>query len=140
MGVLQIKWTLITESGRRSVQILIAGRQAVTRQAMKRLLQTRNELDVVGEAADAGKLMTQVEALCPDLVLLDVDLPGGSMGDLISTLRRLDARPAVIVLSAWPEAEGAALSAGADAFVFKGDPPKSLLIAVEAIRLRSDYE
>jgi DNA-binding NarL/FixJ family response regulator len=95
---------------------------------------------VVGEAADNGELMTQVEAGRPDLVLLDEDLPGGPMSETISALRRLGFPLAVIAISGRLESEQAALAAGADAFVSKGDPPKRLLIAIESIRLRGDYE
>jgi DNA-binding NarL/FixJ family response regulator len=84
--------------------------------------------------------MTQGEAQRPDLVLLDEDLAGGPMGETISALRRLDFPPAVIAISGRLESEQAALAAGADAFVSKGDPPKRLLIAIESIRLRGDYE
>jgi DNA-binding NarL/FixJ family response regulator len=62
------------------------------------------------------------------------------MGDLISALRHLDFHPAVIALDVRLETEQAALAAGADIYVFKGDPPKRLLIAIESIRLRNDYE
>jgi len=85
---------------------------------------------VVGESADAQNLLTQVEASCPDLVLLDWELPGLEANSLLSALRAHCPLLKVIALSGRPEARQAALAAGVDAFVSKGDPPEQLLAAV----------
>ena len=99
------------------------------------LVETRLGLEVIGEAKDYEELMNLVMANQPDLILLDEDLPGVELGELITTLRGLDFSPAVIVLNEKPETEEAALAAGADAFVYKGDHPKRLLIAVQSVRI-----
>jgi len=120
------------------MQIVIAGTQAVTRRAMNLLLVTRLGVEVVGEAGDESELMNLVKANRPDLVLLEEDLPGAQLGDLIPALRGLEFNPAVIVLDERPETEQAALAAGADAFVYKGDHPNNLLVAIEAIRMKRE--
>jgi DNA-binding NarL/FixJ family response regulator len=104
------------------------------------LVRARLGLEVIGEAGDSEELIYLVEAKQPDLVLLDDDLPGVGLADLIPTLRGLDLPPAVIVLNEQPETEEVALAAGADAFVYKGDHPKQLLIAIESIRLERQGE
>jgi CheY-like chemotaxis protein len=73
----------------------------------------------------------QVEATQPDLVLPDWELPGLRTHAHLSTLRTLCPRLKVIGLSGRPEARQAALTARADAFVSKGDPPERLLAAVD---------
>jgi DNA-binding NarL/FixJ family response regulator len=120
------------------MRIVIAGTQAVSRRALNLLLVARLRVDVVGEAEDEGELMNLVKANKPDLVLLEEDLPGAQLGDLIPALREFDFNPAVIVLDERPETEQLALAAGADAFVYKGDSPKRLLIAIEAIRMKRE--
>ena len=120
---------------RQSVQILIASSRAVTRRALKGLLQTRPDLVVVAEAADAQEMLEQAEANSPDVVLLDSGLFNGPQEDLVASLRQLECQPKVVVLGFSSEKGRAARAAGADAFVSKGDPPKSLLTSLYAVQL-----
>ena len=83
---------------RQSVQILIASSRAVTRRALKGLLQTRPDLVVVAEAADAQEMLEQAEANSPDVVLLDSGLFNGPQEDLVASLRQLECQPKVVVL------------------------------------------
>jgi two-component system response regulator NreC len=105
------------------------------RRALKTLLGTRPGLEVMGEAADKRELISQIENARPDLLLLD-DLTDEPMADLIATLQQLDFCPMVIVLGGRAESRKAYLDAGAVAFIDKSDSPKSLLTAIEEIRLR----
>jgi len=90
-------------------------------------------LQVVGEAADSEELLTEVQSKHPNVVLLDWELPGQPTMDLLPTLRSLNSRLFVIVLSGRPELEEAARAAGADLFFSLGDPPRRLLAALQAI-------
>ena len=110
--------------------ILIAERQAALRSALSGFLRGQPGLDVVGETADSRELLEQIEATCPDLVLLDWDLPGESGGDLIPNVRRAGCHPRVIVLGVRQESAPAALDAGANEFVCKGEQPSRLLTAI----------
>ena len=112
------------------MRVLLADDQSKVRSALRLLLEQEPELSVVGEATDADELLAQAETVCPDIVLLDWELPGLSRNDVLSTLRARWPRLKVIALSGRPEARQAALDAGADAFVSKGDPPEQLLVAV----------
>ena len=120
------------------MRIVIAGAQAVTRRAMNLLLATRLGVEVVGEAGDEGELMNLVKTNQPDIMVLDESLSGAQLGDLIPALRELDLAPTVIVLDERPQKEQAALAAGADSFVYKGDHPKNLLVAIETIRMKRE--
>ena len=118
------------------MRVLIAGRQATMRRALKTLLGTRPGLEVIGEAADKSDLISQINTETPDLLLLDEDLTEMLVNDVIIPLKQFDPCPAVIVLGGRAEARQAYLDAGAVAFINKSDPPKSLLPAIEEIRLR----
>jgi DNA-binding NarL/FixJ family response regulator len=109
------------------MRILLADDQATVRSALQLLLEENPELDVVGEATEAGELLAQAKMACPDLVLLDWELPGLQTADLLPALRQHLPRLVVIALSGRPEARRSALAAGVDAFVSKGDPPERLL-------------
>jgi DNA-binding NarL/FixJ family response regulator len=120
----------------RRMRVLLADDQTKVRSALRLLLEQEPGLSVVGEAAEAEDLLAQVETTQPDLVLLDWELPGLRTDDRLSVLRALCPQLKVIALSGQPEARRAALSAGADAFVSKGEPPEQLLAAVEDCRPR----
>jgi DNA-binding NarL/FixJ family response regulator len=122
------------------IRILIADQQSAVRSAMRLLLEQGLELDVVGEAADSKELLAQLESLRPDVLLLDWDLPGQSTASLFDSFGELGRQPRVIVLGVKPELMQSALAAGADAFVSKGDPPKRLLTAIQALPLEGQRE
>jgi len=111
------------------MDVLLADDQAKVRSALRLLLNQEPDVNVLGEAVDATGLLDWVRAACPDLVLLDWELPGFSP-DLLTTLREICSSLTVVALSGQPDARRAALEAGTDAFVSKGDPPERLLAAI----------
>lgn len=116
-----------------NLRILVADDQSDVRYALRTLLQLVKELhvEVVGEAADADTLLDEVASLEPDMLLVDWKLPGLRA---IAYLRALYPQLRIIVLSVRAEARQAALDAGADAFVFKGDPVERLVEAIQHVR------
>lgn len=116
-----------------NLRILVADDQSDVRYALRTLLQLVKELhvEVVGEAADADTLLDEVASLEPDMLLVDWKLPGLRA---IAYLRTLYPQLRIIVLSVRAEARQAALDAGADAFVFKGDPVERLVEAIQQVR------
>lgn len=113
------------------MRVIVADDHAEVRSALKLVLEQEPEVVVVGEATDGKGLLAQAESIQPDLVLLDWELPGRSAVHLVRDLRRLNPLVRVIALSGRPEVSRAALAAGANAFVSKGDPPERLLAALE---------
>lgn len=117
------------------MQVLLADGQAKVRSALRLLLEQQFEVEILGEAMNATGLLDWVEAACPDLVLLDWELPGLPVTTLLPVLHAHCPKLQVIVLSGRPEVCQAALDAGGDAFASKGDPPEQLLTAIDkAIR------
>ncbi len=113
------------------MRILLADNQPKVRFGLRVLLERQPGLKVVDEVTNAKDLLVQMEAACPDLVLLDWELSGLARGDSLSALRGVCPDSFVIVLSGRTEVRRAALDAGADAFVYKCDPPERLLAAIE---------
>ncbi len=112
------------------MRIILADNQPKVRLALQLLLGQEEERSVVGEVANTEDLFAQIEKTSPDLVLLDWDLPGVPMVDLLSALNNTYPALSVIALSWRLEMEYTALDAGADAFVSKADPPEQLLAAI----------
>lgn len=117
------------------MRILLADQEANVRFALRTLLERQPKAQVVGEAANFEALAGQVEATCPDLVLLDWSLSGVAADQSLPALRKACPGLAVIVLSGQPEVRRAALAAGADGFVGKTDPPEQLLAAILSIKI-----
>ncbi len=108
-------------------RIIIADDQPNVRSALRLLLEQEMGLCEVSGAINASSLLSQVETNCPDLVLLDWELSGSKNVELLPSLKNKCPQLFVIVLSGHPMVRQAALSAGADAFVGKGEPPEVLL-------------
>ncbi len=117
------------------MRILLADDQPKVRFALRVLLEREPGLAIVGEASDGDDLLNRTATTLPDIVLLGWELPGLTATDSLPLLRRIRPDILVIALSVRSEARRAALSAGADAFVSKGDPPERLLAA---IRMQED--
>ncbi len=113
------------------MHILLADDQKKVRFALRVLLERQAGVTIVGEVADAPELLSRLREVCPDVLLLSWELPDQDMVPLLPELRRFCPGLTVIVLSGRPEARQAALAAGADSFVSKGDPPECLLLAIE---------
>ena len=124
------------------MRVFLADDQAKVRSALRLLLDQEPGFHVVGEAAETEDLLAQVKVTNPDLILLDWELPDHSvpysLADsgcrLLSSLHTYYPGLRVIALSGQLEAHQAALAAGADAFVSKGDPPERLLATLRVIR------
>jgi DNA-binding NarL/FixJ family response regulator len=114
------------------MRILLADHESNVRYGLRVLLEERSEFEVVGEAVDAEDLLAQIEASCPDLVLLSWGLPGLAGADLLPALRSVCDDLYVIVLSGRPEARQAILDARANAFISKVESPEQLLAAIAA--------
>jgi DNA-binding NarL/FixJ family response regulator len=115
------------------VRILVADSDLRVRSALHVLLLQQPEPVVVAECPDLDTLVEQLRAFQPHLVLLDWDLPGRPAPALLMGRNAPAAHPKLIVLSRRPEARKAALSIGADDFVYKGDPPDTLLAACRRV-------
>lgn len=111
-------------------RLLIADDRARARRALRALLGTHAEFELVGEAADGQEALTAVEQLQPDIVILDIRMP---RLDGLAATRQIKARwPEIrVVAHSLAEELGAeALAAGADSFVPKGAPVRQLLEAL----------
>ncbi|HET7339061.1 MAG TPA: response regulator transcription factor [Candidatus Dormibacteraeota bacterium] len=109
----------------------------VLRDGLRRILEREVDLEVVGEAASGEAALELMGHARPDVVLMDVRMPGI---DGIETTRRLrSAHPEiqVLVLSAYPEFTRDAIQAGAAGYLLKSSPTELLVAAVRAVALGS---
>jgi DNA-binding NarL/FixJ family response regulator len=120
-----------------AIRVLIADDQDLVRLGLRTLLDSEDDLSVVGEAADGLRAVELARQLRPDVVLMDVRMPGV---DGIEATRRIAADPAlsgtrVVVLTTFELDEYVfdALRSGASGFLIKDTKPAELLRAVRVV-------
>jgi DNA-binding NarL/FixJ family response regulator len=124
-------------SERKQICVLIAEGQSKVRSALRLVLEQQPGTRILGEAVDARGVLDWTQATCPDVILLDWELPGRAAMDLGSELHRRCPDLTIVALSARPEVARAAREAGVDAFVSKVDPPEALLSLLANLRSRA---
>jgi DNA-binding NarL/FixJ family response regulator len=118
-----------------SVRVLLVDDDALVRAGLRMILSSSEEIEVVGEAADGADAVAAVQAHRPDVVLMDIRMPGMDGIAATSALRRLPAPPHVIVLTTFQADEHvmSALRAGADGFLLKDTAPAEIIHAVRLV-------
>jgi DNA-binding NarL/FixJ family response regulator len=124
----------LTENTESPVRVIVADDHPVVREGLRSFLATRPGIDVVGEAADADGVVRRAESLRPDVVLVDLVMPG----DGIEAIRRLQALPTpprVLVLTSFTGDDKVvpALRAGAAGYLLKDVDPLELEAAIHTI-------
>ena len=112
------------------MRIVLADHHETTRWAIRTRLQDEPGLELVGEATDAREALKLAQEHTAELVLVDSELPGAFIGELIADLHALVWRPTVIVMGIHSGHSGMLLKAGADAFVSKGEQPELLIMTL----------
>jgi len=109
------------------LNIMIGDAQPRVRFGLRLLLEQQPGWRVAGEVEDAQALLDEVRGGCPDLVLLDWELPGMPAQELLTAIRQACPHLRVVFMSGKDELRQMALQAGADVFAYKADPPEKLL-------------
>jgi two-component system LytT family response regulator len=117
---------------------LLVDDEAAARSRLARLLREHPEVEVVGEAQDGLDAVTQIEALRPDLLFLDIEMPGLSGFELLQAIPPAVPMPLVIFVTGYDQHALAAFEANALAYLLKPVEPERLAQAVErACRLHT---
>jgi DNA-binding NarL/FixJ family response regulator len=119
-----------------TVRVLVADDQALVRAGFAMILDTERGIEVVGEAEDGAQAVTMAQELLPDVVLMDIRMPG--MDGLEATrLIRLQSPkpPRVLILTTFDLDDYVydALRNGASGFLLKDTPPEELVAAIRVI-------
>ncbi|RME85306.1 MAG: DNA-binding response regulator [Caldilineae bacterium] len=117
------------------IRLLLADDHAVMRSGLRLLLDAQPDMETVGEAENGFQALTLAKQLNPDVVLLDLTMPGVSGLRILSELQRLLPQPRVLILTMHAD-EGylrEALRLGADGYVVKSAADQELLTAIRAV-------
>jgi DNA-binding NarL/FixJ family response regulator len=123
------------------IRVYLVDDQAMIRAAFRRLLEEDERFTVVGDRGDARAALAEIPALRPDVVLLDISMPGLSGLDAIGALRKASPRTKIVMLT-HHEGEAfveQALKAGAEGYLSKDSDPRELALAIQAVDRGDPY-
>ena len=118
-----------------TIRIMIVDDHAIVREGLRRILAATPDLIVVGEAEDGLSALQQLEECKPDVVMVDISMPGMSGIELIGRIHQVRPEIAILVLSMHKEEQFAvrALKAGAAGYLTKDCAPEQLAQAIHQI-------
>jgi DNA-binding NarL/FixJ family response regulator len=117
------------------IKVMLCDDHAVVRRGIKDTLMEATDIKVIGEADGYASLREQIRLQRPDVLLLDVDLPGRSGLEILASLQDEDPPVRTVMVSMYPEDQYAlrCLKAGAMGYLNKGGDPADLLTAVRTV-------
>jgi len=117
------------------IRIVIADDHAIVREGLKRIVDSADDLQVLGEAADGTEVMERVREIDFDVLVLDLSMPGRSGMELIKLVKAQQPRLRILVLSMHQELQYAvrAIKSGASGYLTKESAPAQLVLALRKI-------
>jgi two-component system, NarL family, response regulator NreC len=127
--------------GTKTIEIVVADDHPVVRSGLRRVLEEQGDFDVVGEACDVQEAVRKVSAFKPDMLLLDLMMPGGPSVDSIPKIHSKYEGTRILILTMLSDLAyvRSALRAGAEGFILKEAPADALLGAVRKVAAGGTY-
>ncbi|MEU6450883.1 response regulator transcription factor [Streptomyces sp. NPDC046979] len=118
-----------------AIKVLLVDDHQVVRRGLRTFLEVQDDIMVVGEAADGAEGVDRAQELKPDVILMDVKMPGMDGVDALRRLRELDNHARVLVVTSFTEQRTVvpALRAGAAGYVYKDVDPEALAAAIRSV-------
>ena len=117
------------------IGVLLVDDHLVVRQGLRAFLEVQDDIVVVGDAGDGDAALALILELQPDVVLLDLQMPGMSGVEVLQAMRARGAAARVLVVTSFtqPEAVLPAMRAGAAGYVYKDVEPASLAQGIRSV-------
>jgi len=116
-----------------AINILLVDDHQVVREGLRRMLELETDFKVVGEAADAREVLTQMELFSPEVILMDIKMHGMDGIELTRQLKRKHPSCNVIMLTLYDEYLTQAIEAGAVGYLLKDIKREELIRAIRAV-------
>lgn len=118
-----------------SIRILIADDHPIVRTGIATELQRIVNFEIVGKAGTADEAFQLAKELLPDVLLLDINMPGMKMVELLQSIRDEEIATKVLILTAFKDPGNVlgALEAGAHGYLLKDEAPNNIAAAINAI-------
>lgn len=123
------------------IRVLLADDHAIVRAGLRMILAAEPDMSIVGETADGESALRMTEETHPDVVVMDISMPGMSGLDGVRRVKESVPDTQVVVLTMHEDQRYffQALEAGASGYVIKGATPVELLTAIRAVRKGEAY-
>ncbi|MEU2082026.1 response regulator transcription factor [Streptomyces albus] len=117
------------------IRVLLVDDHQVVRRGLRTFLEVQDDIEVVGEAADGDEGVARAEELRPDIVLMDVKMPGTDGVEALRLLRERGNQARVLIVTSFTEQRTVvpALRAGAAGYVYKDVDPDALAGAIRSV-------
>jgi two-component system invasion response regulator UvrY len=117
------------------IRVFIADDHAIVRGGIRRILEDRKDIQIVGEAADGQEAIQKVREAAPHVILLDISMPGMDGLDVTKQLKAIDPEVRILILTMHAEEQYAPrlLRAGAMGYVTKHAAPEELVEAIHVV-------
>ncbi len=119
------------------LKVILIDDERLARSELKRLLQEFPDVEIIGEAANAEEAIEKIETLNPDLIFLDIQMPGKTGFDLLTQLEKA---PHVIFVTAYDEYALKAFDVNALDYLMKPVEPKRLADALLKVKQKDEEE
>ncbi len=116
-----------------TIRILVVDDHQVVREGLRHMLELEADMEVVGEAGNAKEALTQVESLSPEVILMDIKMPGVDGIELTRQLKEKQPSSNVIMLTLYDEYLAEAIEAGAVGYLLKDVKREELIRAIRAV-------
>jgi DNA-binding NarL/FixJ family response regulator len=116
-----------------TIRILLVDDHQVVREGLRRMLELEADMEVVGEANDAKEALTKVESLSPEVILMDIKMPGVGGIELTRQLKEKQPSCNIIMLTLYDEYLTEAIEAGAVGYLLKDVKREELVRAIRAV-------
>jgi two-component system response regulator NreC len=128
-------------NGKRPVKVLLVDDHVVMRQALRMLLESQAELEVVADVENGRQAVQAVERMQPDVVLMDVVMPGLNGLEATRQIRRISPSTRVVMLSGFVDEDQLldALRAGASGYIIKKSDISELVLAIQTVHRGNSY-
>lgn len=125
----------------RSIKILIADDHTIVRQGMRKLLEGYSDIEIVGESQDGDETVEAAERLAPEIVIMDISMPGLSGLEATRQIRKKYPAVKILILTMHAEKEYIfqILQSGASGYLLKGSPVEELVTAIRAVDRGESY-
>ncbi len=117
----------------KDIRILLVDDHQVVRDGLRHMLEFDADMEVVGESADAKEVLTQVELFSPEVILMDIKMPGVGGIELTRQLKEKLPSCNVIMLTLYDEYLAEAIEAGAVGYLLKDVKREELVRAIRAV-------
>src|SRR5437764_7003028 len=126
---------VMTEVAATGISVLLVDDHPIVRQGYRRVLESQGDLHVVAEADNAADAYGAFKAHDPDVIVMDISMPGASGLEAIRNIRARDPRARILVFTMHNEAVlvKAAFNAGASGFVTKSSEPSTFVNAIRSV-------